>query len=788
MISAVLLGTGFAAFQVSTAPPPAAVAADGRDFKPGNIISDAVFYNSSAMTAAQVQSFLNARVPSCRAGYTCLKDFRQTTGSQPARSEGCAAYAGRSNETAATIISRVASACGINPQALIVLLEKEQSLITDTWPTDRQYRSATGYGCPDTADCNANYYGFFNQVYHAAWQFKKYRARPLDRGYIAGRNNTILWHPNTGCGSSTVFIENQATAGLYVYTPYRPNAAALNNLYGTGDGCSSYGNRNFWRIFTDWFGPTTGGPAPVIVRADGQSAVYLVDGSTKHHISADDYPALLEAFGPRQVVSKAFVDGLTSGAQASIFLHNSATGVIAMVEGGQTHRFPSCAIAELWGSGCTPDKFLNVSGALFSRAKAGAQMTKFAVAPNGKTHLLEGTVASPMANAAAAAAFNSGKAPFAAKMPKAQFARFSVAKTLAGPATFVKTADRPEVYLIDGRNRRYHLPAWSVAGEYGLPQTHTVIPKSVMDGYSDAGELSLLVKCWTPVWAVGGGKITQLTAADYGGTPVTRLELETCRKFPVSTAKINGPLFYKASNAADVYMLRKGKLHRISSKDQQFLQNRGSTPTVVTVSPATLQRFTMGAPALDIGSFVRRTGQTDVFFVNGWQLVPITGWSVADAYGKPRTVKVVGSSTWSFSAYSKIAQPLSVFAKCYSTYYVASKGTLYEVTQSQIGSNPVSVLDASVCRRLPRKATPPPAGVLRETVPEVAPRSTPAVPPTPTPTPTPEEPSIPQSEPVAPTEEPSTPAPEETAIPSPGPTEEPAPENDAEPSPGVPVE
>ncbi|MFZ1523014.1 MAG: hypothetical protein WAS94_03260, partial [Candidatus Saccharimonadales bacterium] len=39
-------------------------------------------------------------------------------------------------------------------------------------------------------------------------------------------------------------------------TPYRPNQAALNNLYGTGDGCSAYGNRNFWRFYTDWFGST----------------------------------------------------------------------------------------------------------------------------------------------------------------------------------------------------------------------------------------------------------------------------------------------------------------------------------------------------------------------------------------------------------------------------------------------------------------------------------------------------------------------------------------------------
>ncbi len=253
--------TGLSIIDNTIAVVPGAEAANAADFNPGNIISDAVFYNSGTMTVAQIQSFLNARVPTCRSGYECLKSYTQATVSQPRRTEGCAPYTGAARETAAEIIYKVAQACGINPQAILVLLEKEQGLVSDDWPSSRQYRSATGYGCPDTADCDTNYYGFFNQVYHASYQFKKYQYNPGIRGYKAGQINTILWNPNSGCGSSQVYIENQATAGLYVYTPYRPNQAALNNLYGTGDGCSAYGNRNFWRMFTDWFGSTTGGIA-----------------------------------------------------------------------------------------------------------------------------------------------------------------------------------------------------------------------------------------------------------------------------------------------------------------------------------------------------------------------------------------------------------------------------------------------------------------------------------------------------------------------------------------------
>ncbi|SDK51966.1 LGFP repeat-containing protein [Cryobacterium psychrotolerans] len=242
-------------------PAQPAEAANGADFNPGMIISDAIFYNGRTMTAAQVQTFLNGKVPTCRSGYTCLKSYRESTTSQSAKSEGCAAYAGQLNETAASIIAKVGMACGINPKALLVLLEKEQGLVTGTHPTASIYRKATGFGCPDTSVCDSLYYGFFNQVYQAAYMFKKYQARPASRGYVAGRYNTILWNPNSACGSSSVYIQNQATAGLYIYTPYRPNAAALANMYGTGNSCSAYGNRNFWRLFTDWFGSTTGGYA-----------------------------------------------------------------------------------------------------------------------------------------------------------------------------------------------------------------------------------------------------------------------------------------------------------------------------------------------------------------------------------------------------------------------------------------------------------------------------------------------------------------------------------------------
>ena len=241
-----------------------ASAADAARWNAGLIISDSKFYNASSMSAADIQNFLNSKGSSCTAGTApCLKNYSASTITWAADAY-CNGYTASVGESAATIIWKIGQSCGINPQVLLVTLEKENSLVTRTQPTTGAYQTAMGYGCPDGAACNAQYYGFFNQVYRAARQFKIYAAMPTVFGFRAGAYNNVPFNPNSSCGSSSVYIQNQATASLYNYTPYQPNQAALNKLYGVGDSCSSYGNRNFWTLFTDWFGdPTAGAGTPL---------------------------------------------------------------------------------------------------------------------------------------------------------------------------------------------------------------------------------------------------------------------------------------------------------------------------------------------------------------------------------------------------------------------------------------------------------------------------------------------------------------------------------------------
>lgn len=239
-----------------------ALTLSGKDFKAGDIISDVQFFDQGAMTAQEIQTFLSRKVRQCGSLNLCLSVYTQDTFTREATSvqgDGadplCESYAGAKNETAAQIIYKVQRACNISAKVLLVLLQKEQGLITNANPTADKLKIATGYACPDTAPCDAKYFGFYNQVYSAASQLKRY-TEPASSFYNSkpvGARSPILFHPNARCGTKPVKILNLATHALYIYTPYTPNDAALANLNGIGDSCSSYGNSNFWEYYSYWF-------------------------------------------------------------------------------------------------------------------------------------------------------------------------------------------------------------------------------------------------------------------------------------------------------------------------------------------------------------------------------------------------------------------------------------------------------------------------------------------------------------------------------------------------------
>jgi putative cell wall-binding protein len=170
-----------------------------------------------------------------------------------------------------------------------------------------------GYGCPDNNGgvCDANFYGLYNQLYKAAWQFKRY-STPDPWGNYQPGTEYIQYHPDSACGTQKVVVQNNATAALYNYTPYVPNAAALANLRTTGDGCSSYGNRNFWVFYNDWFGsPVTTVPPGVTVERRAGADRFDVSVEVSKAAFAAGVPVLYIADGLN------FPDALSAGAAAA---------------------------------------------------------------------------------------------------------------------------------------------------------------------------------------------------------------------------------------------------------------------------------------------------------------------------------------------------------------------------------------------------------------------------------------------------------------------------------------
>ncbi|HMS23227.1 MAG TPA: hypothetical protein PKB09_00265 [Candidatus Saccharibacteria bacterium] len=348
-----------------------ASALSGSQFNRGNIISDSLFYRESSMSVSSIQSFLNRKVPVCDTNgsemhstgvtraeygrskgvpppYRCLKSRLLSTQSKKASTGLCKALSAKTGQTAAKIIYSVSKACGIDSKVLLVMLQKEQALITDEWPWPNQYRIAMGYGCPDTAPCDTQYYGFFNQVYNAASQMKRYAKSPSSFNYRSGRTNYIQYNPNASCGGRNVYIENKATAGLYNYTPYTPNAATLAADFGEEAPCGAYGNKNFWWYYNTWFDSPQITQNYSLIECSGEK--YLVERfiKMKRPLTADAIAAW--GFEEDEFVDNSYRCVYTSYAIPLNWLVRSrATKQLYITDSQSQWKLQSLSIARAWG-------------------------------------------------------------------------------------------------------------------------------------------------------------------------------------------------------------------------------------------------------------------------------------------------------------------------------------------------------------------------------------------------------------------------------------------------------
>lgn len=673
-------------------------------FSAGNIIDDGVFHNSATMSQDEIQRFLDGKVSSCERGYTCLKSW-QGPSRTIAADAMCGAYSGSANETAASVIFKVAQACGINPQVLIVMLQKEQGLVTHRSPSASRYQIAMGQGCPDTAACDSRYYGFFNQVYGAAWQLRRYANPPGTSAYFTwyapGATHSIRFHPEVACGSSPVYISNQATAALYYYTPYQPNAAALAAGYGEGNSCSAYGNRNFYNYFTDWFGSTRGSGI-VLARTASDPAVYLLSEGRRWHVTdGGDLAALSSVFGPVYTVAGAYLSNFASAGTTGTVLRDAATGELALIQDGSRHRFPSCSLVALWGGDCGSP--VSVSSALFQKASSGAEMTSFyRVRNSGQWGRIDSARAiTPLWNEAAARSANGdpARAMFGAYATTALMTGKTASPMLFAPAQVVKSTSSDRVYLTIDQNSLRWIKSWDDVADYNRDaSTLAVVSDADLLGgrYREAGAVEPMLQCDGTTYLPASGTLHAVRDAATTGLGRMSAGASTCAQFTKGAAFGKSPLI-KVEGDSTVAAIESGKRRTVTSWRALVAYMAGTPTTIATVRPATFRSLAVGVPVAD-GDVVKGASPA-VMLVTGASALRIPSYALAADAGLSMSFESIADSDLSLLTIA--AAPLGMWVSCNGAPYVAGSGGLTRVTASAAEGFTSQALSEQACSRFP---------------------------------------------------------------------------------------
>ncbi len=227
-------------------------------FDPEYVISDDELTDYKAMTLEEIQDMLEIA-----GSALAQKKFQDIDGKIKLASE---------------IIYRASQEYKINPRFLIVLLQREKSLITNPKPSQDDLNWATGFSCYDYGQPVQRFKGFATQVDKAAWRFRYYLEHPWQFRFRVGvKTETLVnWKDRTFTPgySSLVIPKNQTTAGLYNYAPH------------------IYDNRLFWKIWNwkiweKWFPKLAQKfPEGSLLQPEREAGVWLIQNGKRKPIQS----------------------------------------------------------------------------------------------------------------------------------------------------------------------------------------------------------------------------------------------------------------------------------------------------------------------------------------------------------------------------------------------------------------------------------------------------------------------------------------------------------------------
>ena len=685
---------------------PAASAADASRFDPGLIISDSVFYDFGTMKVSDIQRFLESKVPTCKAKAgdpTCLRNYVDDELDKPGEDGKCLPMTAKPAQTAAQIIYDIAHACGINPKVLLVVLQKEQGLIQSVNPTPYMYKAAMGFGCPDSdpAICGKVHSGLFNQLYKAAGQLQWYGDPRGSFTYMkVGRTSNIRYSPNVSCGTKPVLIKSIATTALYYYTPYTPNDAAMKNLYGTGDSCSAYGNRNFWRFYTDWFGSTIGGG---FLLKSASSGTYLIVDNNKYLVTDPDLLAAISPLGPIGTISQDYLNTFTDSGTLSRVV-KSVTGQYYFLDAGKKYTFSSCDLVAQFSLDCATAVQLTASQlAAFAN---GGSMTTYVPGDDASTYIIkDGSKHEVLDQASIQAA---GLA-----LPALNNVPIKAFKYLPWGAPIAKNNS-----LIT--NRTTGAKALIIGGKYYEINPRTSADIDFSQWFSStAGTLSSdgvsTVNALSPVRTIAANSTGQAFLLSPLGkrkienvesiTPVAPMVADSIFDVIPTTqdAPLAAPALVKSSADSMVYLLRSAQRRlTLSAADRLKF---GLTNTVAeVVPPSAFDQIALGEPVIAPGAFVKANNAATTYLIDGFnRALQVSSEAQAKTLGltKPRALKPEY-----LKGYNKKANADGVKFACDDQIYIPISGKFHPVHAVDASAYPGAItnLDALTCAQLPKAA------------------------------------------------------------------------------------
>lgn len=227
-------------------------------FNPQFIISDEEMQSTANWTVSDVQKFLEAR-----GSYLATLKTPDLNGQV---------------KSAAEIIYQAALQYQINPKYILVTLQKEQSLVTDDTPTQKQLDWAAGYGVCDSCSMSdpkvIKFKGFGKQVDNAAGIIRWYYNNTT-HSVVKKKDQAIL------IDSQSLIPQSWATAFLYTYTPH------------------IHGNQNFFRIWNTWFAQIF--PNGSLLKSEATGEVWLIQNNVKRKFK--NQATLLSRADPNMIVT-----------------------------------------------------------------------------------------------------------------------------------------------------------------------------------------------------------------------------------------------------------------------------------------------------------------------------------------------------------------------------------------------------------------------------------------------------------------------------------------------------